>query len=558
MSGIDRRGLLATGLAGGVLGTVVLASTGLASTGEASCFAYGVASGDPGSDRILLWTRAKGVGEAPVAGRWEVAVDPGFSKIVAQGQFLATLARDHCVKIDVPGLQPGCAYWYRFVAGDSFSPVGRMRTLPVGTVEKLDIVLACCAMYMFGEFHAYRAMAERESLDFVLFVGDYIYEYGSNSFAISPDIRNVEPSHDTVSLTDYRARYAQWRRDPALQAAHARAPWICMWDDHEIANDDWTGGAQHHDAATQGPWSARKAAAVKAYLEWMPIRDPDQANPSAINRSYAIGDLATLILPEMRLEARDRQPTMNELKSHSPEDIDAFKTMLADPERRMVGETQLHWIDQEARNSVAAGRPWVLFGSTTIMARYVYPDLAAMVPAPTRAEFEQLQPGGSKLYEQTGLGLPLFNLDSWDGYPAERIRVYDVLTDAAAGSNLLVLSGDSHMAWANELHHDGQRIGLEISASTLTGPSMGALLHLENVPLGDRFMQDNEDVLWCDHLAVGFAAITLNRHSVRAEFLSVEAPRMTKGRVQSSGVFEAENIDNRLSSWRQKHGRIIK
>lgn len=500
----------------------------------------------------MLWTRAKGSSEAPVAGRWEVAADPAFRRIVARGSFLATAMRDHCVKIDVAGLHPGSAYWYRFEAGESVSPVGRLRTLPVGSVEQLNLVLACCAMYMFGEFHAYRAIAERELLDFVLFVGDYIYEYGSNSFAISPDIRAVEPPHDTVSLGDYRARYAQWRRDPALQAAHARAPWICMWDDHEIANDDWTGGAKHHDPATQGSWAARKAAAVQAYLEWMPIRDPDPAEPVAINRSYAIGDLATLIMPEMRLEARDQQPNIKDLKSRSAEDITAFRTMLADPSRRMIGEAQLQWIDREARIPSAAGRPWLLFASTTIMARYVYPDLAAMVPAASRAEFDRLQPGGSALYDQTGLGLPLFNLDSWDGYPAERDRLYDRLTAAAPQSNLLVLSGDSHMAWANELHRDGQRIGLEVSASTLTGPSMGTLLHLEDVGLGDAFIRDNDDIRWCDHLAVGFVAVVLTRDNVRAEFVSVNTPRRGSSRVATERTFEAKVVDEQLSGWRER------
>jgi len=549
MNGIDRRGVLKAGLAGGVLGSANVASAGLSLTGTADPFEYGVASGDPGPDRIILWTRAKGPDDAPVAGHWEVASDSTFTHIVAQGPFRATSIRDHCVKVDVAGLRPGSAYWYRFTSGGAVSPIGRLQTLPVGHVAQLNIVVASCAMYMFGEFHAYRAIAERELLDFVLFVGDYIYEYGSNSFAISPDIRAVEPAHDTVSLADYRARYAQWRRDSALQAAHARAPWICMWDDHEIANDDWTGGAQHHDAGTQGSWEARKAAAVQAYLEWMPIRDPDPADPFAINRSYCIGNLATLILPETRLEARDRQPSLKDLKSHSAKDIMAFRKILADPTRRMIGEEQLRWIEDEARRSVATGQPWLLFGSTTIMASYVYPDLAGMVPAATRAEFEKLQPGGSALYDQTGLGLPLFNLDSWDGYPAERDKLYDLLTKAAPQSNLLVLSGDSHMAWANELHRNGQRIGLEVSTSTLTGPSMGTLLHLEDVALGQAFVRDNGDVYWCDHLAVGFVALTVNRDRVQAEFVSVLAPRKPRSSVGGGRIFTASAANGQLGGW---------
>jgi alkaline phosphatase D len=544
-------------LAGGSAGSLLLAG-GVAFAEAASPFSHGVASGDPHADSVLLWTRARGPDDAPVAGRWQVATDADFRWIVAQGPFAATADRDHIAKVVATGLHPGTDYWYRFTALGVTSPSGRTKTLATGALEKLDIALACCAMYMLGEFHAYRAIAERRDLDVVLFIGDYIYEYGANSFPTSPDIRVPQPPHDTLTLADYRTRYACWRADPALQAAHARAPWICMWDDHEIANDDWMGGAQHHDPKTQGPWEARKAAAVQAYLEWMPIRDPAGPDHYAVQRSFVFGNLATLILPETRLEARDRQLTIpHDLQWHIVDhrdpanpvqptdpailatfdrqalptgyclepDIAGFRAKLADPARRMIGDAQLDWIERETHASVAAGRPWVLFGSPTIMASYVWPDLNKLVPATAKARFEALQPGGSALYRMTGLDLPLFNLDSWDGYRAERTHVLDRF--AAAGANVLVLSGDSHMAWVNELLHPGGRRVVEISATTLTGPSMGDLLQLQEAPVGEHFARDNADVRWCDHLATGFIAVSVTRSGASADFISVLSPRRT-------------------------------
>lgn len=552
MPTLNRRAVLA----GGSAGSLLLAG-GVAFAEAPSPFSHGVASGDPHADSVLLWTRARAADGAAVAGRWQVATDRDFHRIVAEGAFQASAERDHIAKIVASGLRPGTEYWYRFTALGATSPVGRTKTLATGALEKLDIALTCCAMYMLGEFHAYRAIAERRDLDLVLFIGDYIYEYGANSFPTAPDIRVPQPTHDTVTLADYRARYACWRADPALQAAHARAPWICMWDDHEIANDDWMGGAQHHDPKTQGSWDARKAAAIQAYLEWMPIRDPAGADRYAVQRSFAFGDLATLILPETRLEARDQQLTLpHDLQLHIVDhrdaahpvpvtdpallatldrkalpagyrlepDVAGFRVKLADPARRMIGDAQLDWIAREAEASVAAGRPWVLFGSPTIMASYVWPDLNALVPATAKARFEALQPGASALYRMTGLDLPLFNLDSWDGYPAERARVLDRL--AAADANVLILSGDSHMAWVNELHHKDRRV-VEVSATTLSGPSMGDLLQLQEAPVGAHFARDNQEVRWCDHLATGFIAVTVTRTGAAADFISVLNPRRT-------------------------------
>ncbi|OZA72090.1 MAG: phosphodiesterase, partial [Sphingomonadales bacterium 39-62-4] len=241
-----------------------------------------------------------------------------------------------------------------------------------------------------------------------------------------------------------------------------------MWDDHEIANDDWMHGAQHHDPAANGDWEERKAAAVQAYLEWMPIRDPATSDPYGITRSFAFGDLATLALPETRLKARqqqlslakdldwhvvDRRGNQERMISDPAElktldlkalpqgvtrepDVAAFRRKLADPAREMIGAEQCAWLVDELKAHKDARRPWFLFGSATILSSYVYPDLT---------KFPNGKAALAPMYALTRYGLPLLNVDSWDGYAGERDKLYDQFEKS--GANLLVLSGDSHMAW---------------------------------------------------------------------------------------------------------------
>lgn len=511
---MDRRRLIGSGLAMGAAAASAPRTAGAAP----SPFRHGVASGEPGADRMLLWTRVSDAGEA--RGTWRVASDPQMRRIVARGRFTARADRDFTVKVEVRGLKPGTDYWYRFDCAGASSPVGRTRTLTVGRLEELNLALACCAMFTMGRFHGYRAMAAREQLDAVLFVGDYIYEYGASTYPGLATLRPADPPHDTLTLDDYRRRFAQARTDLDLQAAHARAPWICTWDDHEISNDDWTGGAQGH-AERQGDWEIRKAAAVRAWYEWMPVRDPHPADPYAIQRAVAFGDLATLIVPETRLKARGRQLSIpRDLEfvtgpdGTKRPDIEGFRRKIADPGRAMLGEQQLAWIEREMTASVAAGRPWALLGSATIMGDYDYPDMSDHAPADGTLK---------GFFEMTKLGLPLLNLDAWSGYGAERARLHDIIR--RSGAKALVLSGDSHMAFANALHDGAGQVALELGATTISGPSLGVVLAMKDAPLGERLAAENRDIAWCDHLAVGFVAVRLTRETAEAQFVEVVDPR---------------------------------
>lgn len=277
--------------------------------GEIS-FRHGVASGDPLQDRVILWTRVTSNKARDVTMEWEIATDDAFRNIVNGGEYTTGPARDFTVKVDASGLRAGSVYYYRFRYEDKTSTVGRTRTLPEGHVTQVKLAVFSCANFPSGFFHVYAEAAKRDDIDVALHLGDYIYEDGPGGYATS-DAERIgrlfEPTRELISLDDYRARYAQYRRDPDLQAVHARLPFICVWDDHEVADNAFTGGATNHDPATEGDYALRRAAALQAYLEWLPIRSPDPNNLLEIFRSFDFGDLLTLHMLDTRHIGRARQ-----------------------------------------------------------------------------------------------------------------------------------------------------------------------------------------------------------------------------------------------------------
>ncbi|WP_230481559.1 alkaline phosphatase D family protein [Sphingomonas sp. Leaf21] len=525
MTKINRRRAMALMGSGATLG---LPATIAEAAAPAARFAHGVASGDPAPDGAILWTRAtpaEGQG-GDVALTWHVApMEPGEAVGLRTGRVTARAARDFTAKVEVTGLRPGrdYRYWFETAAGQR-SPEGRFRTLPRGRVEDVVLAVVSCQLYPGGLFNAYDAIARSERLDAVLHLGDYIYEYGADGYGgeIGRKLgRLPEPTHEILSLADYRARHAQVKRDPDMQAAHARAAFICVWDDHEVANDDWIGGAENHDPRTEGDWGKRKAAAMQAYFEWMPIRDPRPGQPwAAINRSFDFGDLATLVMLETRLLARSKQVTA---KGEVPEPSE-YATMMAErarPDRELLGTNQLGWIERTLSASVAAGRPWQVIGNQVVMARVDGPDLekqmgadgyaALVVPLPSaiRAQLAAAQ-------QSYRAGLPM-NFDSWDGYPAARERLYAAFR--RAGSRPVVVSGDSHAAWANDLYDGtGALVAAEFGATAITSPSWGALFP----GIGRQIAEANAKVVrFCDQDAKGYLHLTLTRDAATARFMTV-------------------------------------
>ena len=294
MTRLTRRGALGFGVAGlgAGLGAAACTTMGESSSyGGKAAFGHGVASGDPTQTAVILWTRVTPDAAGPVPVLWNIARDAAMKDVVKKGTFIAGPERDYTVKVDVDGLEAGQIYYFWFSAGQAASPVGVTRTLPASGLADYRMAVVSCSNFPFGYFNAYREIAKRAgttTIDAVIHLGDYIYEYGVNGYGgtVGQEIgRNHEPAHECVSLADYRTRYAQYRADPDLQAAHAIAPWFCTWDDHETANNSYRTGAENHQPETEGEWSVRKAGAIQAYLEWMPVRDPAAGKTVAKSRS---------------------------------------------------------------------------------------------------------------------------------------------------------------------------------------------------------------------------------------------------------------------------------
>ena len=367
------------------LGTLPLAACGGSDDPEVR-FVHGVASGDPLSDRVILWTRvtpATGA-TADIPVQWELASDAAFSTVVAKGQATATAARDFTVKIDATGLKPATAYHYRFTAYAARSPVGRTRTLPTGSVAQVRLAVFSCANYPAGYFNVYAEAARRNDLDATVHLGDYLYEYARGGYASAHAEqlgRQVQPAGEILSLADYRARHAQYRTDTDLQALHAAAPMIAIWDDHEIANDTWASGAENHQSATEGSFAVRKAAAMQAYHEWLPTRN---AQPELIYRSFQFGDLVALHMLDTRAIGREEQLDYNNYITASGIDATGFTAAVGNPARQLLGSTQTQWLQQQMTASTAT---WQVLGQQVLMGRM-------NVPAPPAAQFQQPRHGG--------------------------------------------------------------------------------------------------------------------------------------------------------------------
>jgi len=522
---IDRRGLL-TGLGAGAVAAPALARP---HQGGTVAFLHGVASGDPHADSVVLWTRVTPGADVSnaVSVRWHLRTG---DEVVATGTTDASPERDFTVKAIAGGLRPGVDYHYDFQVGDVTSPVGRVRTLPVGATRDVVLAVASCQLYPGGLFNAYDAMSKLDRLDAVVHLGDYIYEYGARETdyggATGATLSRLhQPPREILTLEDYRLRHAQYRSDPDLQAAHARAAFICVWDDHEVTNDAWSMGAENHQPETEGDYAARKAIALRAYYEWMPIREPRAGlTLDHINRSFEFGDLATLAMVETRLLARQKQLdyTTDMPMANGAPDIAAFNTVLNAPERDLLGDAQRDWLKGVLTASKTAGRPWQVLGNQVVMARVNGPDVTkiaseAQIEAMIGGLPDDVRSGLRQMIQLYKLGVP-FGLDSWDGYPAGRERLYAAF--AEAGVQPIVLAGDSHAYWVNDLKDaGGARRAVEFGTSAISSPSPGDAV--APLPLGPLLSANNDEVVFCDQTAKGYILLTLTPERAEAKLQSV-------------------------------------
>ncbi len=515
MMPIDRRSLLATGTLG--LGAFAIPGFAVAQTVMAATgFTHAVASGEPASDSVLLWARYVPTTGGPVELRVEIAETPDFAKVVTGGAQVTGPWRDHTAKITVDGLRPGRAYHFRFVAPDgSFSPTGRTKTLPDDAAKAWRAAIFSCSNMGFGWFNAYGHAAARDDLDCAIHLGDYFYEYATGDYPLAKDAvagRVPLPATEVIHLADYRLRYASYRADPDLQALHLAMPMIVQWDDHESANDSWEGGAENHDPETEGDWNPRRAAAIQAYREWMPVSDEPW-------KAYDIGGLATLFRTETRLLARTRQPDVAPLfKAADPAAaLKAFHDgAWMDPAATMMGSQQEVWLSHAMRASVKSGRPWQVVGFGTIMGETVMPTDAIgwLKGSNPRA----------RGYVESGIaaakaGLP-FDYDNWGGYPAARARF--LRSAQALGSNIVVISGDSHNAWAYDLAQDGKAAAVEFAGHSVTSAGYEGGIGANPKVVAAALVRGNRELKWCDTSRRGYMAMTIAPDRVTNDWIMAD------------------------------------
>ncbi|KRF36986.1 alkaline phosphatase D family protein [Nocardioides sp. Soil805] len=465
MTTLHRRTVLASGAAAGAGLAAAAQSPAAGQLSPPGIFRHGVASGDPLARQVVLWTRVtpspdatpgSGLGPATKV-RWEVARDASFRKVVSAGTVTTTAARDHTVKVDAGGLEPETWYHYRFVSGGVTSPVGRTRTAPdeASTPDHLRLGVVSCANLQAGWFSAYRHLAARDDLHAILHLGDYLYEYGPGEYGYgraNVDVRPHDPATEMVQLADYRRRHAQYKQDPDLQALHARYPFIVTWDDHEVTNDAWRGGAENHQPE-EGDYTLRRDRSHRAYDEWMPVRMDGTAtldDGTRLFRRLTFGRLAEISMLDLR--------TYRDQQAATP----LLDPAVDDPERTIAGRAQLDWL----KASLTAPAQWKLVGNPVMIA----PVTFAQVPQALIGPVDDV----------TGIlprdGAP-YNVDQWDGYTDDRREVLTHIRDRGV-RDVVFLTGDIHSAWACDLPYDaatyplGDSAGVEFVCTSVTSNNL--------------------------------------------------------------------------------------
>jgi alkaline phosphatase D len=439
----------------------------------AAPFLHGVASGDPMSDKVIIWTRVTDASLSSINVDYLVATDTGMVNIVSQGTVTTNASKDFTVKVDVTNLQANTTYYYEFSALGNRSVRGRTKTLPTGNINAARFAFVSCAHYENGFFNAYEVIKNRNDIDFVVHLGDYIYEYETGGLGNTVGNRIFSPDYEIKTLDDYRMRHNFYKMDRQLQLVHQQYPFFIVWDDHEFANDAWMGGAANHTEGTEGLWADRKMYAQQAWHEWIPSRDVDVTDPLKIYRTYNFGSLFDLIMTDTRIYGREEQ-------------VGVTSSTANDANRTIYGTAQRNWLYNELNNSSAK---WRIIGNQIMM-------------------------GPLKL-----LGLPVNN-DSWDNYTAERTNTWNVMRNKG---NCVILTGDFHTAWANDLPASGyssssgaNSAGVEFVTTSVTTTNFD-LPAVEGVATFS-----NPHIKWCKFTGHGYCIVDIDNSRVNCDYYEMQ------------------------------------
>ena len=493
-------------------------------------FNHGVASGDPLEDRVILWTRVTPQQAGPVEAILEISEDDNFSKIAYSKKLRTSSLSDYTIKYDFLAKQycdSDKGFFYRFRAGSSISEIGKSKTFSKNTVSA-KIGVFSCRNYPAGYFNAYQAAAEKNDLDLWLHLGDYLYEYPMGGYATDNAEklgRTPSPMHEMITLSDYRQRHAQYKLDQGSIALHKHAPLIAVWDDHEFSNDAWKKGAENHsEDGSEGDFYARRSAAIKAYYEWMPIRE--QQNKRRIFREFKIGKLIHLIMLDTRQYGRDKQLQPKDYLSESGFNQAKFYNDLNSKNRELLGAEQLSWIENSVLKSNAA---WTIFGQQVLMAKLKFPDISKMLKTEEIPNF--LKP----YLKFLGLGIPS-NLDAWDGYPAARNSLYKLMKNAK--KKFISLAGDTHNSWVSELENQsGKKVGIELGAPSVTSPGITDILNLDQNKFVDSIVKINKELQWMDPSNRGYLFLNCMENKIIASFNFIKELDNINSEISSSQSF---------------------
>lgn len=519
-------------------------------------FLHGVASGDPLADRVVLWTRVtppEGHDGRAIPVQWVVALDPDLTDVVARGTTQAAPERDWTVKVDPTGLAPHTTHFYGFRALGRTSLTGRTRTAPAAgqDVDQLRFAVVSCSNFQGGFFNVYGRVAERDDLDAVIHLGDYLYEYGDGGYGPGTgelsEPRPIQPETEMVTLDDYRLRHGTYKLDPDLRLLHQRHPMIATWDDHESTNNSHRDGAENHDPS-EGDWEVRKRHSARAYDEWMPLRLDDPSEPLHIYRTVPYGDLAEIVVMDTRLEGRDPEVGTTGATVLSGSEID-------DPARQMISPAQRELVHTRLRES---GARWKVLAQQVVMGQFNAGGLPSFDQLAELAGVEDfpaffLRDGGNAL-----------NPDQWDGYTAERERLFATIRDDEV-QDVVVLTGDIHTSWALELTEDPynplvydptglnpltHNLGVEFVTPSVTSANFETLGPELAQAAAIAAQLDNPHIRYLDLVQHGYVVLDLTADGAQADFFHVDtvtsrsdAESFTVGWRTATGANRLERAD---------------